>query len=1154
MVEPAIIALSILCVVGQAGFPIEAEANPATYRPIWPRDGSVAVMNPPRIVWQHESRAASYTLELSRSPDFGEPIRVEGIALALYNHSETLDEGTWHWRYRAVTAEGEASAWSPTRRFVIDDSSIPFPVPTIDRLMAELPPHPRVYVNASTLEAFRARKDGEAKAAWEAIGHTIRRLEGSELPTPEPGEAPSAKQRGVAFFLRGDGALPAKGISPGTLENESVGTEIAALAYVVTGDRSYAELAKRRALWQANFRLDWHQEERAHHDTVHVYEYGLKRIAVTYDYLYDVLTQTEREAILAHIAYHGDNAFRKLRDVVRIHLRYQNSHACQDMHELVTTALAVAGDLPEARDWLEFVVPQYASILPWGLDDGGYSEGHYYNYKWHGMLQCAAALRSATSIDLLKTPRYANAGAFWLYCMSRNYWWSHYGDNFSMIRPITGNGNDKDGANFLAAVYGDRYVRWYADSLLDNYKQPLWYMSDETLRPKPPVDVPQGRAFRDVGWTAAYDRFYDEEGVRLFFKSSPWGGYSHSHQDQNSFVIHAFGEILAIDNGYYGYYGDKYHAEWTRQTAAHNSILADGRGQERGIEEDGHIRSFFESPAYNVVVGDASRAYGEPVTQFLRAMVFVRPGHIVVYDQLEASEPIRWTWLLQAFEPMEIDEAERTVTIRQRDVRLRARQLAPAGFAYSQGNERTDPLKMRYTEAFAQQWTMRAETREPAASERVVSVLQPYREEDGAAVDGEELVEFADWIGVRARVGDVTETTLFRRDMSESGSASAEGITSDAAVVSVGRGSDGSVRRLLMLEGTALALDGQPVVEADARCSVACMHDTGAAAAQIDVTGAGRLSTWLPKRPRRTVLTGPPPERAGVPGTCEWSAEEGMLRVESEAQEFTVWVDPVRAPNRRAKAVPLGVRDSKGEYRVATEAARADDGDDVHFVRLSVREPGMYDIDAGRDAEIYVHDRYDNELDVRGSGKAVATLRDKAALIVRCAPRRAVRRLRARLVESFDGRVINLVRNGGFEVGVPLYPPRYWWVRHYRTGDPSFPEWSDERPAAGERCLRLHRIRTTIRTYSDVFEVDRPGTYVLQFKARATSPGGYVGVRGAGPSSCSARIEQSEEWREYRTEAHFERGTYFVHCSFDEAKSEDEAVCVDEVSFGAAPT
>ena len=56
-------------------------------------------------------------------------------------------------------------------------------------------------------------------------------------------------------------------------------------------------------------------------------------------------------------------------------------------------------------------------------------------------------------------------------------------------------------------------------------------------------------------------------------------------------------------------------------------------------------------------------------------------------------------------------------------------------------------------------------------------------------------------------------------------------------------------------------------------------------------------------------------------------------------------------------------------------------------------------------------------------------------------------------------------------------------------------------------------------------------------------------------SPCAALTwKRSADWRDYRTDARFERGTYFVHCSFDEAKSEDEAVWVDEVSFGAAPT
>jgi len=124
----------------------------------------------------------------------------------------------------------------------------------------------------------------------------------------------------------------------------------------------------------------------------------------------------------------------------------------------------VAKDLPAAKAaWLAYLIPQYVNRLAWGENDGGYSEGHYYNYKWHGMLRCAVSLKNAAGIDLFRKPRFINAGRFWLYCMSLNYWWNHYGDNFSLHTPLAGNGNDRDDANFMASVYQDRYVKWWAD-------------------------------------------------------------------------------------------------------------------------------------------------------------------------------------------------------------------------------------------------------------------------------------------------------------------------------------------------------------------------------------------------------------------------------------------------------------------------------------------------------------------------------------------------------------------------------------------------------------------------------------------------------------------------------------------------------------------
>ena len=55
--------------------------------------------------------------------------------------------------------------------------------------------------------------------------------------------------------------------------------------------------------------------------------------------------------------------------------------------------------------------------------------------------------------------------------------------------------------------------------------------------------------------------------------------YSHSHADQNAFVIEAFGRGLAIATGYYPWYGSPHHHQWTRSTQAVNSVLIDGKGQ-----------------------------------------------------------------------------------------------------------------------------------------------------------------------------------------------------------------------------------------------------------------------------------------------------------------------------------------------------------------------------------------------------------------------------------------------------------------------------------------------------------------------------------------------------------------------------------------------
>ena len=819
---PAIQVLGAMCCPGAVLLPIEDRPQDPLIHAIAPEDGSRAVINPPSMVFWYTSKAATYTVEMSTRERFDAEVITATTELPFYNHSGVLAEGLWYWRYVYTTAEGGRSLCSRTRRFTVTDESIPFPVPPLRTILEQLPAHPRVYTPPRDLEAFRARRLDAAATAYVRMTRAAESVMDTTPATPALGELTDAlrQRRGLAFWGADGQWRLCSEARPSTLEHASNATRDLALLYLITAERRYAEAAKVRLLWQANFRVDAHQEDRAHHDTVHCYEYGLQRMASAYDSICDVLSAEERAAVLASVEYHGNAAYRKLRYKRRIHLKYQTSHAQQDMHELLTTALAVAKDLPAAEDWLSYLIPQYVNRLAWGKDDGGYSEGHYYNYKWHGMLRCAAALRNATGIDLFRKPRFANAGRFWLYCMSLNYWWAHFGDTFSLHSPLSGSSNDRDGANFLASVYQDRYVKWWADQIDSRLQNPLWYLSDETLTPKPPVDIPQAVMFPDVGWMSAYDELWRHDSTRLFFKSSPWGSHSHSHEDQNSFIIHAFGEALAIDKGYYGYYGDDYHRLICRASRSHNTILVDGEGQGRGIQYAGRITEFFDGKTAAFVIGDATAAYGGRLTAFLRAVLFIRPNTFVVYDQLEADEPRQFSWQLNAFHQMQLDPGAQSVTIAEGDVRLDARHLLPAGMRYRQSNQREYPLKSRYSEVFPEMWTCWCEPAATSANLRVLTVLEAHKAASGGSIENLRAVEEDGLVGLCCDVGDDSLTVLFQRDLRAPRMSAHGGIRTDASSVIVRRQRrTRQYLRHIVVGGTFLGVDGEVKLQSDVRGS-----------------------------------------------------------------------------------------------------------------------------------------------------------------------------------------------------------------------------------------------------------------------------------------------------------------------------------------------
>ncbi|MBI5381591.1 MAG: DUF4962 domain-containing protein, partial [Opitutae bacterium] len=892
---------------GTTPFAVDTAPVPAKHAPLAPADGAIAATNPPPLIWRHDATAAHYTVELSPTPDFSrEVIRVGQVPAPFYNHDAALAPGLWHWRYFVVRADGAISLPGPVRSFRVTGDSLALPIPAGAALLAALPGHPRIFTRPETLAEFRARRLGAGRDAWDNIrtkADALLALAPARPPLDPLPPTPASHRQQIFHVTPAATTIP-RDYRVADLRRDADRADLLSLAWLISGDERYARAARDWALAVAPFRIDHHLTtiaQRGQHDTVvYAYEEGLAAIACTYDRLAGLLSAGDRRALLDHVEYHGEAALHWIRNVMKIHLEYHDSNAQQCMHALLTTALAVAGDSAQANAWLLYLVPQYASRIAWMGDDGGCSEGQYYAYKLHYLLKALAALRTATGIDLFRQPALRHAGDFWLYCMSLNYWWPHHGDTMPLVNPH-GNVADASIAALLASATGARPVQWWSESVpADPNHIPFSYLSATGLRPQPPVAVAQARAFRATGQLAAFARFYDHAAPRIFFRSSLWGGYGHAHADQNSFVLHAGGEILAADVGYHSFFGDDNYNHVCTQTLAHNSVLVDGRGQSNDIEGKGALTAFFNSPDCVFFSGDASQAYGPALNRFRRDVLYLRPDVFIVADELRAPTPSEWSWVLNSFSAPVIDAPAREFLVAQRETRLWGKQVFPERLHYTSSSTRKLPLLTRrwsrYTEAFPEPWCLQATTGKTRATE-FLSVLHSYNEPQGRRAQLAQSLQNATTSAVTLETSGGKETILLRRRQEKTGTLDAWGLNCDGRAFAGLRDKTGNFVRWTAIAARTASADGRALLRAAQPVDLALTVGTAAAAAQLwtQAPAPTTVTLALPARPAKILAFAPNQFAAGESVSFRWA--DGQLELAVPEGTRTFWIDPTVAPS-----------------------------------------------------------------------------------------------------------------------------------------------------------------------------------------------------------------------------------------------------------------
>jgi len=555
--------------------------------------------------------------------------------------------------------------------------------------------------------------------------------------------------------------------------------EAATILWLVTGEDKYLakgrEFLLKACAWQ--FAPEWKKGSMPgatdvyYNDEAHFRLW--RKLPLVYDQLREQLTAEEKRAVLAHFKTRGERsvAWIKKEKIERIGKNSLDvaaaSHPVRFMAMTGLTGLALWDDLPEAREWWRLAYEFYQrQFSPWGGDDGGWAEGNAY---WRGTMEHAAfqdALLALGDPEAYSSKFWQNSPFFAVYNV-QPYLHTIFGDTSNAGR-FNLDPSVADYLEHLARVFQNGYLRSYAALCNDQRVRPvdkglegldrIYPTSCEFLvrdfivsgRPLPTArplsELPAQRYFRDVGWVSMHSALgRPEEDIQITFKSSPYGSFSHSHADQNAFILNAFGEGLAINSAYREFHRSPHHQQWTWQTKSKNTLLIDGLGQKpQDKTATGKITRFETGSRFVWATGDATVAYQsgqeDPgrVKRVTRDLVFIDRRYVALRERVELTTPGKLSWLLHAEKGLSWDEKTAIATIRGNKGTLTTCLVAPGVVWQGKVTEGFPvPVDTKYTSGEAgssyvtAKWTdqshLTAETRDRALSFTVFAVLWPER-------------------------------------------------------------------------------------------------------------------------------------------------------------------------------------------------------------------------------------------------------------------------------------------------------------------------------------------------------------------------------------------------------------------------------------------
>lgn len=696
--------------------------------------------NPPRFTWMPESdKDITYRLQLSSSEKFDskDTLTRKGIPYNFYTLDDALEPGVYYWRY---SIDSEEYSYSRIRRFRIEGG---LPVtPLADRKNryenADMS-HPRIWLNHKKIKEFQKElsRDSDYCGFHTFLERSVMVHASSEF-VKEPAPYPDNKR--VVNLWRGNYQQCQRGLE--YIRSLSV-------AGVILENEEYINKAKKALLelttWDVNGSTARNYNDECSFRVAYALAFG-------YDWLYSFLTEEEKRQVFECLLIRTrEVAMHIIRDS-RIHLSLYDSHAVRSLSSVLTPCcIAMLGESEEAKEWLDYTIEYFSVIYtPWGGIDGGWAEGGlYWTTGMAFVTEALNTLKSFLHLDLYKRPFFQKTGDFPLYCMPADTYRASFCDQ-SNLGKYPGHKTAYNIRQF-AGVTGNKNYQWYCDRVFereavidqdffnkgwwDFYFDEMVYRHDYKDVELKEQEISLVKWFHDIGWVAVNKEMKNpNEHVFLLTKSSPYGSVSHSHGDQNTFVLFAYGEPLIIKSGYYIGFNTTMHRNFRRQTLSHNTILINGKGQYAGMDKTkqllakGNVCEVKESERVVYIKEDATSAYeltAPELSKYVREIYFVDEAYFVIVDTVECKEKSEVDWLLHSLNEFQINED--TIEIQREKAGLTSKIVYCSSKVSSitQNNEFSG-VDEKEIEGLDRQWHLTMKTG-LAKKHIIVSLFVPYK-------------------------------------------------------------------------------------------------------------------------------------------------------------------------------------------------------------------------------------------------------------------------------------------------------------------------------------------------------------------------------------------------------------------------------------------